>query len=363
MAAALIRRPQPVIYNSKGEPIKLTAQERARAKWMQKKINRELLINGLGYEINMTTLTTIMKKISEQKFFHIAPADYVPIRVGQGAWSRVLTTYRTYALGDAFETGIINTGGQQSRMATANTAVDAVSVNVFNWAKTIGWTIFDLEEAARSGNWDLVTSLEESRKENWDLGIQRIAFLGSKGNNNSGKCNGLLNQPGVTVDTATITTQISQMTTTELKTFVATVIEAYRKNCNRSAWPTHFIIPESDYNGLVSPASSDFPIKSTKALLEEAFKDAIPNGRFRAVLPCAYADEEYHSDVSSIAGVDVYTFLNYDEKAVRMDIPVDYTNTIANSLDNFNFQNVGYGQFTGVQTYRPQEMYYMTLAS
>lgn len=360
----LIQRRQPVIYNSKGEPIKLTAQERARAKWMQRKVNREALMNGLGYEINMTTLTTIMKKISEQKFFHIAPADYVPIRVGQGAWSRVLTTYRTYALGDAFETGIINTGGQQSRMATTNTAVDAVSVNVFNWAKQIGWTIFDLEEAARSGNWDLVTSLEESRKENWDLGIQRVAFLGSKGQNGTGgKCLGLLNQAGITTDTTTIGEQISAMTTTQLKTFVATIVEKYRSNCNRTAWPTHFIIPESDYNGLAAPSSPDFPIKSTKQLLEDAFKDMVPNGRFKAVLPCAYADEEYHSDVSSISGVDVYTLLNYDEKSIRMDIPVDYTNTLANSLDNFNFQNVGYGQFTGVQSYRPLEMMYFTLES
>jgi hypothetical protein len=43
-----------------------------------------------------------------------------------------------------------------------------------------------------------------------------------------------------------------------------------------------------------------------------------------------------------------------------MDIPVDYTNTLANSLDNFNFQNVGYGQFTGVQTYRPLELLYFS---
>ena len=39
-------------------------------------------------------------------------------------------------------------------------------------------------------------------------------------------------------------------------------------------------------------------------------------------------------------------------------LQVDYTNTLANSLDNFNFQNVGYGQFSGVQAYRPLELLY-----
>jgi hypothetical protein len=53
----------------------------------------------------------------------------------------------------------------------------------------------------------------------------------------------------------------------------------------------------------------------------------------------------------------MYTLLNYDEEALRMDIPVDYTNTLANSLDNFNFQNVAYGQFTGVVAYRPLEIF------
>ena len=41
-----------------------------------------------------------------------------------------------------------------------------------------------------------------------------------------------------------------------------------------------------------------------------------------------------------------------------MDIPLDYTNTLANSIDNFAFQNAGYGQLTGCLSYRPLEMLY-----
>jgi hypothetical protein len=338
---------QPKVYNSKGDPIILNAREEL----MANKIQRQC--NALGYEVQITTLTTIAKKITEQKFFEIPPADYLPVRVGEGTWSTNLTTYRSFDLADEFETGIINTGGQNSRLATADAGVDALNIKIFPWAKAIGWSIFDLEFAAKSGNWDLVTAKERARKKNWDLGVQRVAFLGSRGQNGvGGTCLGLLNQPGVTVNTAVITKAISSMTVAELKTFTAQVIEAYRANVQRSAWPSHFIIPESDYNGLASQASPDFPIKSTLQLIEEMFQVITRNKMFK-ILPLAYGDKAY-----SGYSYQQYVLLNYDEESVRMDIPLDYTNTLANSFDNFNFQNVAYGQFTGVLAYRPLEMLY-----
>lgn len=351
------RLKQPVIVNSKGEPIRLTAQERHLADYLQRQMN-DKFSNSLGYEVSITTLTTIMKQITEQKFFEVAPAKYLPIRVGEGAWSTQLTTYRSFDLAEEFETGIVNTGGQNARLATADAGVDALNIKVYPWAKSIGWSIFDLEFAAKSGNWDLVTAKERSRKKNWDLGIQRVMFLGAAGQNGStGSCIGLLNQPGITVNTTVITQPISTMTPEELAAFCANVYEAYRGNCQRTAVPSHFIIPESDYNGLASQSSPTFPIKSKLQILRETFAEITQKGDFK-ILPLSYADAQYHTDVAAIAGKQVYTMLNYDEESLRADIPVDYTNTLANSLDNFSFQNVGYGQFTGVLAYRPLELLY-----
>lgn len=355
----LKRLKQPTILssvtkNSKGEflPITLNAHEKYHAQWIQKQVN-ERFGNSLGYEVPITTLTTIMKKITEQKFFEIPPADYLPVRVGEGAWSSNLTTYRSFEMADEFETGVINTGGGNARLATGDAGVDALNIKVFNWAKSIGWSIFDLELAAKSGNWDLVSAKEKTRKKNWDLGIQRVAFLGARGLNGvGGSCQGLLNQDGVTVNTSVLTQPISAMSPSDLKQFTGTIIEAYRSNVNRTAWPTHFIIPESDYNGLASQASAQFPIKSTLALLEEAFALITRNPKFK-ILPLAYGDKAY-----SGFSVQQYVLLNYDEESIRMDIPVDYTNTLANSIDNFSFQNAGYGQFTGVLAYRPLELMY-----
>lgn len=353
------RQRQPVILNAAGQPITLTSREQHHADWTQRQIN-EKFGNSLGYEISITTLTTVMKKITEQKFFEIPPADYMPVRVGEGTWSSNLTTYRSFDIADQFETGLINTGGQNARLAAADAGVDALNIKVYNWAKSLGWSIFDLELAAKSGNWDVVSAKEKSRKRNWDLGVQRVAFLGARGLNGSGgSVLGLLNQAGITTNTAVIPKAISSMSVSELKTFTAALIESYRANNQRTAWPTHFIIPESDFNGLASQASPEFPIKSTLQLLEEMFQVITRNKSFK-ILPLAYGDVAYHSDVATIAGKQVYVLLNYDEESLRMDVPLDYTNTLANSIDNFSFQNVGYGQFTGVLAYRPLELMYYT---
>lgn len=341
-----------VIKNSRGEAVRLFGREEKMANHLQR------MVNSFGYEVQITTLTEICKLISEQKFFELAPADYVPVIVGQGAWSSNIVTYRSFDVADSFESGLINVGGESSRLASADAGVDSLTQRVFNWAKEITWAIPELEEASRSGNWDLVAAKEESRKKNWDLGVQHTAFLGLNGQNGStGAAYGLLNQPSVNVNSTTITQPISAMSTAQLKAFTAALIEQYRANCNRTAWPTHFLIPESDYNGLASQASPDFPIKSTLELLEEAFKLITRKPEFK-ILPCAYADAAYHLDVPSIVGKQVYALYNYDEKSIKMQCPVPYTNTLANSLNNFQFQNAAYGQITGVLAVRPLEALY-----
>lgn len=351
-----------VILNSKGEPIKLTQQELIRAQMLQndpqlRQFNAEMR-NSIGYEINITTLYSISKRVVEQKFFTLAPADYMPVRVGNGAWSTELLTYRDYAIAGDFEAGNLNTGASNSRLAEADAGVDSLVNPVINWGKQVTWSFMDLMMAAKSGNWDIVTSKERSRKKNWDLGIQSIAFLGSTTNAN---VLGLLTQPNVTSNTSLITQAINSMNVTQFQTFVAGVVQAYRSNSNYTAMPTHFIIPESDYNGLVTPLSATYPVVSMLTYLLNAFKEITRNPNFK-ILPCAYANEAQNASISGL-NKNRYTLLNYDEDSLAMDIPVDYTNTQQNTINGFQFQNVGYGQYTGVLAYRPLEMLYLDYAT
>ncbi|WP_299074742.1 major capsid family protein [uncultured Paraglaciecola sp.] len=340
------------ILNDKGEPVVLNAQERSRANVLQAQYNNELR-NTLGYEVDITTLTTISKRVVEQKFFTIPFADYMPVRVGEGAWASEILTYRDYAIGGDFGTGVVNTGNAKSRLAEVDSAINSIKVPILNWAKQINWTFMDLQIASRSGNWDIVTSKEKSRKKNWDLGIQKIAFLGMEG---YAETNGLLTQSDVTANTSVITKYIKSMTAAEFDTFVQNVVSAYRTNAVNTAYPTHFIIPETDYVGLAAPVSATYPNVTKLEYLTRAFQMVTMNPNFK-ILPVAYADQANNADITGL-NKNRYTLLNYDEDTIRMDIPVDYTATLQNTINGFNFENVGYGQFTGVKAYRPREVIY-----
>lgn len=338
-----------VVRNAKGEPILLNHREQVLANHLQEQA--KAITNALGYEVNITTLTSIIKSVSEQKFFEIAPSDQLPVVVGEGTWGSNLLKYRDYLVADDFSTGLLNMGTNNARLAATDVGIDSVSIAIKNWAKEIGWTIMDLNQAAKSGNWDLVTSKERSRKKNWDLGIQKVAFLGLKGDST---CLGLYTQSGITTNTTRITQPISNMTADQLSAFIAAMLNDYRSNNNRTAFPTQFIVPESDYLGLAAPSSSTFPVVSKLQLMEDAFKLMTRNPGFK--IQCnAYGDAQYNS---AVLNKQAYVLLNYDQDSLRMTIPLDYTATLANSINNFAFQNVGYGQFTGVMAIRPLELYY-----
>lgn len=339
---------QPFIFkNSRNEDVVLNELELLRATSLETQIK-----NSLGMEINVTSLTTILKAVIDQKFFEVKPSDFMPVVVGEGAWSEFLTTYRSYQLGDDFEKGLTNSSGSDNgRNAMADAGVDAVNLQVFSWNKGISWTLIQLQQALKAGNWDLIAAKERARKTNYDLGIQKMAFLGLT---SSAACQGLLNQSGITNNTALIPTPLYEMSPSDFKLFTQKLIAAFRVNCNKTAWPSKFVIPEPDFLGLVGIASTEFPLKSMLQVLEECMQVATRNKNFK-IEPLVYGDMNYNN-----LGYNVYALYNENVDTMRLNIPVDYTNTLANSIDNFTFQNAAYAQFTGLQMYRPLELMYFT---
>lgn len=342
-----------VVRNSKGEVVLLNRFEKARAEVIQRQFDMEIK-NSLGIEISIDTLTTIIKEVSEQKFYDIEFALYLPVKVGNGAWGSDLLTYRSFALGEDFETGNVNDGSDNSRLAVADAGVDSVSVKIKNWVKGNTWNVMQLAQAAKAGNWDLISAKEESRKTNWDLGLQKIAFLGSA---SDPTVLGLLTQSGITTNTTLISGPISGMASVDFNNLCAQLLTVYRSNAKQTAWPDRFVIPESDYLGLASATSPDFPMYTKLEYLEKMFKMITKKSDFQ-ILPLAYANASQQTD-----GLLHYTLFNADPKSIRMDIPVDYTATLANSINGFTFSNAGYGQYTGVQAYRPREMLYFTASA
>lgn len=354
------------ILNSKGEAVKLTPQEKAVVNSLQGQYNNQYkamqpgyqVWNATGYEIDITTLTQIIKSVTETKYHEVNFRDYVPVTVGEGAFSSQLLKYVTSDVAGDFETGVINTGAQRSKLAQVSTSVDAVHVPIINWAKEITYSLFDLRQAMVSGNWDLVSSQEAARYRNWNLGLQQIAFLGSSVNPD---VKGLLTLSNVNSNTTLITQKISDMDATAFNGFISAVIDAYRSNGQRTVMPTHFIIPEDDYLGLGAFIDPSMPIKTKMDALLEVFRMVTRNPNFE-ILPSAYAMQSYNSDVTGL-DKNRYVLLNYDSDSIRMDIPVDYTNTTQNTINGFQFQSVGFGQYAGVNAFRPLETLYFDWAA
>jgi len=307
----------------------------------------ELHKNTLGYSQLITTLTAVGRKVSEQKFYEIDFANYVPVVVGNGAYQRAIINWRTYVKGEGFKTGVISNAGNQAQLPLVDAAYDQIEQTIYNWAKGMVYNVFELEEAMRANTlFSLIEARELARRKEWDLGLQEVAFLGY------GASYGLLNQASVNVDSSTISKRIPAMSAAEFNTFVGAIYEIYRARCKRTAKPTHFIMPEADWNGLINFPDATYPLKTKLELLEQAFKTITANPGFK-ILPCAYCDKANFDTTNNR-----YVLLNYDEASVKMDLPIDYTMTAAGTFNGFSWENVGFGSFTGVVVQRELEMQY-----
>ena len=313
--------------------------------------NGDIDPSGFGYQEAIDTLTFIKSKVVEQVFYEVPPAEYVPIAVGDGAFMQNILTNQVISASGNFFDGVINQGAGNDKISAVQAAVNPVTVPVKNWAKSLGYSIFEIEQALAAMNWDYITGLESARKKNWDLGIQETAFLGDP---TDVSVLGLLTQPDVNVNTSVITKPISAMSASEFNTFISTIISAYLTNANSTVLPDTFVIPLSDWVDLAGPVSETYPNVMKIEWLQKAF-DKICQKKVN-ILPLAYC--EASQNASRGVNKNRYALYRKDPETIRMDVPVMYTSTAPNTANNFQFQNVAYGQFTGVKAYRPLEVLY-----
>lgn len=333
-----------MLLNSKGE--KVSSNEVFSARDLE---NHAVLKNSItrqtGLEIDITNLTFVIQQVSQQKFYELPLADYMPIAVGKGAWSPTITKYREFVNGSDFEDGFVGVA-REARLEETSAYIDALSIKTHNWAKTNVWNLFDIEYASRSGVWDIVEAKERSRKKNWDLGIQKMLFLGMRGGT------GLLNDGSTTVNQSLMGASLKDMTDAQFNTFVAGVIGAFRSNCQYTAMPNRLVIPESDFTGLSTYVSTLNPNLTRLQYLENALKATTMRNDFK-ILPSVYAQASYGA-----LSADRYALYNCDADTLELNIPVQYTATQMQSIEGFNFQNVAYGQIADMLIVRPRELMY-----
>jgi len=148
------------------------------------------------------------------------------------------------------------------------------------------------------------------------------------------------------------------MSADDFAAFVATILGVYSANANFTVLPTIFAIPQDDFLGLTTPVSAGYPNVSKLDYLLNAFKAGTGNSNFQ-IKPLAYCMKDHNKGyVVDANGRNRYVLYNNDIETVAMDLPVDFQLTPAGTKNNFQFEGVGAGQFTGCIVYRPREVMY-----
>lgn len=339
------------ILNSQGEvdfvPLTRREQVEAATAW---NAQGDVDTTSAGYKYAIDTLTFIISRITTQKFYEVTPSDFIPVEVGNGGWTDNIVTNIEFSAADDFETGVIDTGNSEARMASVEAGVSPKSLAVTMWGKKIGYNIAEIQQALMRNRWDAIEAKERARKKNYDLGIQSIAFLGSKVD--AIRTPGLLTNADVNIDTTTISKPIKEMTDAEFQTLVANLLSAYFENANATVLPDTFVIPMSDYLGLAAATNTNFNIRTKLSYLTEMFQSMCGAGF--EIKPLAYAD----AIRNQVVGVNKQQYLLYrrDPSTIRMDVTLPYTVLAPGTADNFTFNSVAYSRYTGVGIYRPLEV-------
>lgn len=309
--------------------------------------------NSTGYQYVIDTLSYLRQGVIEQKFYEVAPADYLPVSVGEAAWSDEIVQNKSYQIAGDFFDGDIDTLTGNGRLAGVDAALAPVRMPVITWAKAAQWTNVEIAKAAAAGNWDIVEERLKALAKNWQLGIQEVAFLGHP---SISGVTGLLNDSEITINTTLIPVAISVMSETQLNAFVAGVLGAYNTNSNGTAMPDTFVIPTDDYLGLATPYSSTYPNRSRLEYLTSAFQTMTNNPNFK-ILPLQYSVAARNAGRG--INKDRYVLYKNDPETMSMSIPVDMNILDANTSNNLMWESPGVGQYSGVLITRKLEVLYL----
>lgn len=308
-------------------------------------------VTSAGFRYAIDTMSYIRSKIIKQIFYEIAVGDYIPVDVGEAAWKSEIIQNGEYLVGGSFFDGEVDMGG--SGVAKVDTALVPNRMPVRTWRKKTSWTIAEVAMAANAGNWDVVEGKMAALKKDWDLGVQQLGFLGRPGDT---VMTGLLNNAEININTTLISAPISGLSAANFQTFVAAVLAAYMANANYTIFPDTFIMPMTDYLGMGAASSSDFPIGSKIDYLQKMFAQVTKNPNFQ-ILPLAYSDSARNAS----AGISKNRYVLYRKNpdTLSLALPVDFTMVEPRTLNSFDWEQLAYGQFSGVLINRKREVLYI----
>ena len=311
--------------------------------------NQEL-VNTAGFgDIDLTLLTILERNISQQKFYTIDPSQFVPFDTTTGGWADYITVLRSYSNIDAdINTWERGNDTDNARRNQVGVKLESVALKLHNLDKMISYSLFELNQAAQTGIWNIVTEKERARKIDYDLAVQRAVLLGDADHK------GLLNQADVTTNTTILTKPIKSMTSTEFKTLLANLFREYFEHTDMTAMPDTLVMPYSDFMGLGVAVDEQYPVFTTmKQRLTDVFREVTGNANAE-IKPLAYCEKKFNG------GAYKYALYRKDFDTIRVYQPYGYTTVQGTTVDGVNYQNTAYARISDVFVNRPKEMLYLS---
>lgn len=301
-----------------------------------------------GAVIDITSLTYRKRKLVVQKYYEVAVAEYMNVEVGApgslNAYASEIVQQSAQIKAGLFGQAVSSPTHGGHRPAQIQVKVGSHGAPILEFTAAYGVSRTELQQATLSSDWHLIEAKIKGIMEAWHLGIQEVSFLGFP---DEPKIVGLLNIPGVTINTTSITEPISDLTIDEFRSLIGNLIKAFRSNSDFTAWPNRLVIPDTDYATLITPWSN---LDSTPKLdvFEKAFQSAIKHqkgakamGEFK-ILPCAYAEEDRNPFTSA---ENRYALYHKDPETLNMNIPMDLLMLPEHSEDGLYFHGSSIGRF------------------
>ncbi len=324
-----------------------------------KNANGAINQSALGFQYATQTTTLIAADVIQQRFYEEAIADFASVLVGRGPWMDSIKTNLTFDAATPFEDGDMDLGSR-SQIPNVEVGLSPITATLKGWNKGYMYSVPEIERALASNNWDVVESKYKALVKNWQLGIQQIGMLGKK--SDLTLFPGLLSNTACTVNNSFIGEFLSEMSATDMDAIVAGLIALYRTNSNETCFPNRLTVPMADWVGLgVNVSIAGTPISQTKLeYLTKAFQGIC--GKDFQILPTAYGNKARNAGFWAAAGTNRYALYRNDQETLHMDIPIDLTIAAPATGNNFHWNGVGYGQYSGMIVYRVPEVMYFDAA-
>lgn len=312
-----------------------------------------------------TTLTGIYQNIFQQKYFTVAPADFMPVISGEiGAYYDEYKVFGLESFGDRGSSGWQGAGGSNdTRSSVDELVMSELSFPINRWKYAIKYTLHELNRSAANQQVavNLIQTKEAAVFKKYQLEIQKMAFLGVP---SAGKSfEGLITQSGVVTDAVTIADFLYTLNDADFDSTIQNIITTTKQNLNRveESYPNTFVIPEAEADGLRAqrPASvADSSVfRDRLELLESKMKRAF--GENFQVKSLSYCDKSRNDEILNPAtGFNRYVLYRNDRDSLMMQIPLNYTTTPYATSDNYVFNSVAYAQASGCNIIRSNEIRY-----